>query len=154
MKKCIDCGHTFADNLEACPSCGCPADLCPVIVQPMTNAQHQQQNYAQQPTGPQNCSYKTTDTGTSSERIIKKLGDVIWWILVIGAGLNALIKLIAMGIAIDHMSDNEVVYALTTILSVVIETVLFVMAAYVIRAFFRVIHNISINLHEINMKTK
>lgn len=32
MKQCVDCGKQFSDELNACPSCGCPAEECPQVV--------------------------------------------------------------------------------------------------------------------------
>ncbi len=28
MKHCVDCGQQFESSLNACPNCGCPADVC------------------------------------------------------------------------------------------------------------------------------
>ena len=60
MKKCIDCGQQFADTLNACPNCGCPANLCDNV----TTQQPGQQQSAQQATTSVNSSNSgVTDPG-------------------------------------------------------------------------------------------
>ena len=90
-----------------------------------------------------NSTFPTTDTGTKYENTIKVFTDIIWWFSVVGTLFTLLIVLSYF----DNF-DSVIIFA------TIIGSALYLVLLYCMLAFIRVIRNISINLHEINMKTK
>ena len=124
---CSECGEKLGPNDKVCPQCGCPIK-------------------ADDTTKSSECNfdmYPTTDTGTSNEETLKSLGDGIYFctlfICIVG-----IFFFVIWGLA-----DAEP-KALLGILGLI----LLILQAKIIRAFILVLHNMSINLHEINMKLK
>ena len=142
--KCTDCGHVFDSGLEECPNCGCPANICDNYTE---NVNASNQDYGI-PT-----SIKTTDTGYANEKAIKTYANYIFYI-TIGICMLALIITIFALFTITGDSYLDSGYKLLILLRIIIICAIFIILTYVFRAFICVIHNISINLHEINMKTK
>ena len=90
----------------------------------------------------------TTDTGYTNEKIITKYANVIFRIIVILGIIGWIIMIVTLvnnasgaGIAIGVLLGSGAL-------------VIYILLADVWRAFIRTFANISINLHELNMKTQ
>ena len=144
--KCIECGTIFHSTLEECPNCGRPACECkPVPPLPLPNQDNQNQgifNAAPPPlpnnsnVAPLNPGNTTTDTGYKYERTLESLAEPIFAILIIFAILCILGGIVTMSIAL------------------IIAAPFIILDAFLTRALIMVIHNISINIHEINLKIR
>lgn len=143
--KCPKCGEFFEENLVSCPSCGWSESTSSPNV-----------------TVGEKISVATTDTGTKNESTIKTIGDYIWYLsvaLAIIFSVNMVIKYFAENSDINiPESTHELglfIGSILTILSYLfVISVILIGVGRLIKEFCHVIANISINLHEINMKTK
>jgi uncharacterized membrane protein YvbJ len=136
MLKCPECGNKFGDSLTECPNCGCPASEC-VSCENMTEEPIQ----------------KTTDTGYRQEKTIKVCGDIV---LVLFGGLAFILLLLSFGFfarTFSHDAEWMAAYSVTASASLFLSSLVFAAIGYVGRAILYVYANISINIHEINMKT-
>ena len=125
---CNDCGVTYDSNLPSCPECGCPTSK---------NA-----------TAPSESSTLTTDTGYTNEHLIMKLAEVAYWSIII-AGVIAIFVLLACAAVFGGAS--------AFLIGLLVGFPLYLLNfwfARIVRAFFMLYANISVNLHEINMKIK
>lgn len=162
--KCTECGQIFSEKLTDCPNCGCPVNGDTERIMESTqmediDGQSNQNTYFQQPYQhpvdqiPSDDDFVTTDTGVENENIIKTYAKVIWIVAVVIAAIAELgIIVSAAGLMKEYPRSASFAF-----LSIIMGTVvvgLFLLAVYVIRAFIMVVHNISINVHEINMKVK
>ena len=146
--KCNDCDQVFDESMDHCPNCGCPASACQKLEEDSESA-------SWQPYGSSygDGSFVTTDTGVKYEKTIKIYAKVIWIIAIV---IAALMELGIMVNAFHMMSGyyRATGYALLSLLLGTAGVGLFLLVVYVVRAFIMVVHNISINVHEINMKIK
>lgn len=134
--KCPDCGQVFDTGKPNCPTCGCPADAC-TRFDPNSQKTEQVAN-----------EKRTTDTGYVNEKTITTYANIIYWLAVIIGILVWLISVIGMANAFGVNG-----FAISFLLGGII-LMLYILLAYVARAFIRTFANISINLHELNMKTQ
>ncbi len=133
--KCTECGQIFDGNLKECPNCGCPA-----------SERKSMNNSSDEP------DFITTDTGYQHEKIIKRYADVIWIISIIFA---AVILIVPNLICLTMLFVGE--FSLTGLVIAVggtLSALLLVIFGILAKAFLYIYANISINIHEINMKTK
>ena len=129
---CPNCKCEVQDGMAFCTNCGTEIPQIPSS----KNAQT---------TDMEKGSYPTTDTGTTDEKNILHFSELVWkvslWI-----GILTIIIFIIVGLQDSYLFIMSILYSLLTLFTLFM--------VYVLRAFLRVIHNISINLHEINMKLK
>ena len=125
---CIDCGVSYDSNLPSCPECGCPTSR---------NA-----------TAPGSGLTLTTDTGYSHEHLIMKQAKAAYWAIIITDVIAAVIGLIAAAIFGGTLAFFLLLIVMIAILPLTI------WIARIVRAFFMLYANMSVNLHEINMKIK
>ena len=131
--KCPDCGQVFDTEKLVCPTCGCPADAC-------TEFDPDQKGTT--------CEKRTTDTGYTHEKTISTYANVIFWLTVILGIIAWIIPIIILtdkgggdGLAIGFFVGGIIL-------------AIYILIAYVLRAFICTFANISINLHELNMKNQ
>ncbi len=170
--KCIDCGQEFDAKFSSCPNCGCPSSSCQIIEEetaPKEETTYQgssaseqryagQQQQSQQPYHQANPAYgedvfPTTDTGVENERVIKNYANIIWMVSLALAGLAEVLSIIQV-MSIISKYPRAAGMAFLSLIGVTLMLGLFLLAVYLLRAFIMVVHNISINVHEINMKVK
>lgn len=143
QKKCTECGQILPEGVMYCPNCGCPVEASSEYV----NVE-QQQTVVSTPL--ENKSFPTTDTGDKYENAVKTCADVIWYLGIAAA----IIYCIVTTFMLSAGSTYTGAVALLGFFGSLIGSAIILGSAYVARAFIMVIHNISINVHEINMKTK
>ena len=134
--KCTECGQLFNDDtLNACPKCGCPASECVTI--------HNETNM-------DSSNLQTTDTGYKHEKVIQRYATFLFWFIIIINVLGWIVGMIILS-SIDEYTKDAVgpVFLLGLLL-----IPLAILVAYIVRAFFMIYANMSINLHELNMKLK
>ena len=136
--KCPDCGQVFDTGKLACPTCGCPADACTMFD---PDAPDQKKTDGTERTI---CAIRTTDTGYESERTLLTYSYVIAFIIVVGGviGLLTLIDILGSMMGRKGWAICGIVFVVYT----------FLVSVWV--GFIRIFANISINLHELNMKTQ
>ena len=139
---CPECGYPITDaTLKNCPECGFVLE-----VQKEEQEEVSATSASEQPQQAEETVirvvFPTTDTGTSSENTIKNYGDFLW-----GTNLFFGIMGIIVCFALIESTHGQSLLGIFVI-------IILLLWVYVIRAFIRVIHNISINLHEINMKLR
>lgn len=140
--KCTECGQLMPEGVNSCPNCGCPVENAPAEQKATAQPAKETPEVEQQRTDTVYV-FPTTDTGTKYENTIKAFTDIIWWFSVVGTLFTLLIVLSYF----DNF-DSVIIFA------TIIGSALYLVILYCMLAFIRVIRNISINLHEINMKTK
>ena len=122
--KCPECGHEVSDKAFSCPNCGNPI-----------NPLH---------------SIETTDTGYQQEETIKRYADAIWAISKVFAALISVVTIILClrGLFVD--------FSISLMVAVIGALIVFSLLAVGIlaKAVLYIYANISINVHEINMKIK
>ena len=131
--KCRECGQFFNETLNECPNCGFPASEC----EPINSLNHES-------------DFITTDTGYQQEETIKRYADVIWGISI------ALAVLISIVTIILFLRGIYVNFSISLVAAVVgALNALFLLAfGILVKAILYIYANISINIHEINMKIK
>ena len=136
--KCSDCGQLFSAWQPTCPNCGCSAETCIVSEESLTDDDTLDE--------PQDTD--TNDTGYANEKTITTYANVICALAILLGfagwigGFFILIDLYGgEGFAINFFFGG-------------ILLVIYILLAKVWRAFITVFANISINLHELNMKNK
>ena len=135
--KCTKCGQLFNDDtLNACPKCGCPASEC-VSIHNETNVDSSEKTSEAEATVRKDL--KTTDTGYEHEKVIQRYATFLFWLIIV---INAL-GWFGMMVVFE---SRELFLAVFLIIP------LAVLVAYIVRAFFMIYANMSINLHELNMK--
>ena len=156
--KCSECGQIFDGNLEDCPNCGCPAsEFVSSITQELDSdlggstetdnvEQKQNEDISDYDTFKKNA--KTTDTGYQHEKLLQGYATFLFAILII---VGVVLWLSAMFMASVQGSVGGYVagYFGGPILFLSLMAL-----AHIIRAFLMIYANISINLHEINMKLR
>ena len=143
--KCNDCDQIFDESLGHCPNCGCPASACQKLEEDSESA-------CWQPYGNSygDGSFVTTDTGDKYEKTIKIYAKVVWIVSIVLSVASVVGGLVLMLNTHGVGTEEVFLYLLVSLVGIQ----LFLLLVYVFRAFIMVIHNISINLHEINMKIK
>lgn len=132
--KCPKCGKVFGDNLSSCPNCSHPASQCSILDKSNDSI--------------------TTDTGYYHEDTIRHYGDVVQSLSKVIAGIIAFITVILFLFSL-FSGTGEVIGIGLLILAFGLLTAWCIFAGGVLtKAFLYVYANISINIHEINMKTK
>lgn len=127
--KCPKCGKVFGDNLSSCPNCSHPASQCSTLEE--------------------NNDSITTDTGYKQEDTIMQLADGI---SVFAKGVAILIAILTLILFIPiarSISESLFILIIGTMIAAS-----FWIGGLITKAFLYVYANISINIHEINMKTK
>ena len=148
----------ISDKAEHCPNCGTPANGG-------GSAQTAYSNVGQSNADYSNAGYVTTsDTGYKSETTLKRIGDIafiVFWIIgaylalmVIIAGIGMLSLLSSPSPYGFYRSGPSVGSVILVILFGLVMAVWPILCAYAARSMAYTISNMSINLHEINMKTK
>jgi uncharacterized membrane protein len=131
--KCPKCGKVFDDALSCCPNCGCTAN---------------------ESSSSDKSNVSTTDTGYYHEETIRHYGDVVQSLSKVIAGIIAFITVILFLFSL-FSGAGEVIGIGLLILAFGLLTAWCIFAGGVLtKAFLYVYANISINIHEINMKTK
>lgn len=147
QRKCNECGQIFNDDLAWCPNCGCPANGNSQIIE---NEVDNSTSGNVRSINSDAEDYETTDTGYENENRIKSLADTIYKIIMVSATIFSV--LVFIGLIASAGETNGV-----SLLGVFLIILILLIAwgnAIVIKAFLYVYANISINLHEINMKIK
>lgn len=152
--KCTECEQMISEKASECPNCGCPvADMVfddenntkseklEDSMDGLSEEPHQTEDI-EKTEDTENVCFPTTDTGTSDEETIMTFADLFLYISMF-LGFFGIIICLALIDITNGMSAYGILYIAIHVLLV-----------YVFRAFIRVFHNISINLHEINMKLK
>lgn len=143
--KCNDCDQVFDESMDHCPNCGCPASDCQHIV--VDDETTDQQPYARDYV---EGSFATTDTGVKYEKTIKTYANVIWVLCIVLSVIYGVGVLVLMIQNARYIGGGVLLYLFISLIGIA----LFLLLVYVFRAFIMVLHNISINVHEINMKIK
>jgi len=138
---CPECGCPITDDTTKCPECGFVLEAQKEEQEEVSAASASEQPQQAEETVSR-VVFPTTDTGTSSENTIKNYGDFL-------GGVNLFFGIIGI-IACFALIESTHGQSLLGIFVIII----LLLWVYVIRAFIRVVHNISINLHEINMKLR
>lgn len=157
--KCIECGQIFDDKLEDCPKCGCPASEKEVLNDtPVSENEILKPSQTNEHVAKGNTEYKsnritsnetsTTDTGYLNEKAVAGYADFIFICASIGCILLYIVILVVFGNTTNAKTTMAV--GLVGFIIMAIYIVLF----YIAKAFIKIYANISINLHEINMKLK
>lgn len=168
--KCIECGQIFDDKQEDCPKCGCPASESEVLNETLANENeilneipvneneilkppHMSEHITKEDAEDKNKQIisngtSTTDTGYLNEKAVAGYADFIFICASIGCLLLYIVILVVFGNTTDAKTTTTVGIVGFIIMAVYI--VLF----YIAKAFVKIYANISINLHEINMKLK
>lgn len=108
MKNCIDCGTQFAETFNACPNCGCPADVC-TTVSPTPHSP--KQHLSQQPVSSGN-----TVSDIPSQSYFRL--DYVKIFLIVAGGIALLGAFIVMGtdtVMLQKVTRNAFVALLFTI---------------------------------------
>lgn len=141
MQKCSECGLMFGEKLTECPNCGCPIDGSVVSGHTRTEQSRNQSVGLLFKSG-----VKTTDTEYKHEEMIKGYASFLFvsWIitgviLFFAAFITASLDGGGTGIFIGFLIGF-------------ISFLACLLSAYVTKALLMVYANISINLHEINLK--
>lgn len=130
--KCSECGQGFDNELEECPNCGCPASECEAeFIEEKTNMLNINKG-------------GTTDTGYDNEKLILRYANWLFNVYIV------LFTIYGVVIFIISCTVGSIWGAITAV-AICVGTII---GAYVLRAFLRMLTNMSINLHEINMKLK
>jgi phage FluMu protein Com len=135
--RCSKCGKLFDDTHMSCPNCGNPADK---------NISTEKSNVS------------TTDTGYQYELTIKRYADVVLTISQVMAVMIAVgITLSSVWMMINGLRSG-MIEGVGFSLLIIAFGLLIAWSVYIIglltRSFLYVYINISINIHEINMKTQ
>ncbi len=131
--KCTECGQIFDGNLDECPNCGCPASECKPISSLCDES-----------------DFITTDTGYQQEETIKRYADAIWAISKVFA---ALISVVTIILCLRGLSDDFSI-SLMVAVSGALTALSCLAIGILVKAVLYIYANISINVHEINMKIK
>lgn len=144
--KCTECGQLMPEGVNSCPNCGCPVENAPAEQEATAQPAQETPEVEQQRTDTV-FAFPTTDTGTKYENTIKTYTDVIWWLNVVGV---VLLVIGTFANFVDYSNNDNLGYFLVSVFG----GALYLLILYVMLAFIRVFRNISINLREINLKTK
>lgn len=136
--KCTECGQLMPEGVNRCPNCGCPVENAPAEQKATAQPAQETPEVEQQRTDTVYV-FPTTDTGTKYEDTIKTYTDVIWWLNVV----------VVAFLVICTFAYNLMYFPVSVFVGA-----LYLLILYVMLAFIRVFRNISINLREINLKTK
>ena len=136
--KCTECGQLMPEGVNRCPNCGCPVENAPAEQKATAQPAQETPEVEQQRTDTVYV-FPTTDTGTKYEDTIKTYTDVIWWLNVV----------VVAFLVICTFAYNLMYFPVFVFVGA-----LYLLILYVMLAFIRVFRNISINLREINLKTK
>ena len=136
--KCTECGQLFNDDtLNACPNCGYPASECVTI--------HNETNM-------DSSNLQTTDTGYKHEKVIQRYAMLLFKWTIIGCIIGWFIALIGIATTVSISGDLGPILLFIILSPLGILPIIF--TAYIVRAFLTIYANMSINLHELNMKLK
>lgn len=127
--KCKHCGEEISDNIIKCPYCG--ERLNQNVSEPVKEK-----------------TFSTTDTGNNNEGILYRYADVI---LVLSYVLGIFLMIMGLSGMIVSNGNSE---AIGMSLLIIIYGILMIFIGYVVKALIKVFANISINLRELNLKTK
>ena len=143
--KCGECGHDVSDSAAFCPSCGCPPKLKETKVsveEKNVNVENGTQNNC--------CCFRddmlTTDTEYEHEEVIQKYAAFVYWFTIVVCSLFFVFSVFT------YINSGDSVAAVILLLVAAILTPIVIFYARVARAYAAVYANMSINLHEINMK--
>ncbi|MBR3283766.1 MAG: hypothetical protein IKI60_00375 [Alloprevotella sp.] len=131
-------GQLMPEGVNRCPNCGCPVENAPAEQKATAQPAQETPEVEQQRTDTVYV-FPTTDTGTKYEDTIKTYTDVIWWLNVV----------VVAFLVICTFAYNLMYFPVFVFVGA-----LYLLILYVMLAFIRVFRNISINLREINLKTK
>ena len=128
MIKCSECNQIFDEKLKECPNCGCPSEHAQIIESIDKN----------------DCV--TTDTCYKHERQIQYYANFMYG-LSISIGVLILLLFIILG----TMVGGGMGFIIGLILGGIVFGLMWVFAL-ISKAYLIIYANISVNLHEINMK--
>lgn len=153
--KCTECGQIFDENLKQCPNCGCPASECKPIEDSTEKTENTNTNNSepkQTINANSDFTHRTTDTGYQQEETIKRYADIL---LSIAKFFAILILAFAAVIFLNSLIGNfSVGYGIGIAFWGVLSAGLIYVAGILTKAFLYIYANISLNIHEINMKLK
>lgn len=145
--KCTECGQLFNDDtLNACPNCGCPASEC-VTIHNETNVDSSEKTSEAEVTARKDL--QTTDTGYEYEKVIQRYATFLFWFIIV---INVLGWFVSVIIFSNSGYTRDMVSSMFLLGLLLIP--LAILVAYIVRAFLMIYANMSINLHELNMKLK
>ena len=133
--KCPKCGEFFEENLESCPSCG-----------------WSESSSSPKVTMGEKVNVAITDTGTKDEEELKDSAQTSW-----KESKNLvmfLVVMLAVIIYILYKEKTDFCSSFVIVLFGVFAVNLMIWISSITKSVLTVIANISINLHEINMKIK
>ena len=173
--KCTECGQLFDKRLAVCPKCGKPVNKCdftdiegsdktPItehttgentkkknlkneVNETTTTAKNKEKEIAT-PKHEEN-GIITTDTGYANEKAVAKYADFIF----ICTTLACIALYIASIYIVNELGKDSSTTGKVAFWGVII-TAIWIILLYIAKAFIKIYANISINLHELNMKSK
>ena len=92
---------------------------------------------------------QTTDTGYKHEKVIQRYATFLFWFIIAINVLGWIVGMIILGSSVYTKDAVGPVFLLGLLL-----IPLAILVAYIVRAFLTIYANMSINLHELNMKLK
>ena len=153
--KCIECGQIFNDKLEDCPKCGCPASESEVLIEtPVAKSEILNEPHVAKGNAEDNNNHITsneictTDTGYLNEKAVAGYADIIF----ICASIGCLLLYIAILVVCGNTANAETTTAVGIVGFIIMAV--YIVLFYIAKAFIKIYANISINIHEINMKLK
>ena len=147
--KCIDCGQVFNDTLKECPKCGCPVNECDVLNPTILNNSDKMGDTETRNASNYSNVSSTTDTGYLNEKAVAGYADFVF----ICASVGGVALYIAILIIVARFAKS-VDAAVGVYIFGAIVLAIYIILLYIAKAFIKIYANISINLHEINMKLK
>lgn len=147
--KCTECGQLFNDDmLNACPKCGCSASEC-VSIHNETNVDSSEKTSEAEVTVRKDV--QTTDTGYRHEKVIQRYATCLFWGIIIPTVLGGIFLMMILNriLSISEYTKDMIVPLFLLVLVLIL---IVIIIACIIRAFLMIYVNMSINLHELNMK--
>lgn len=146
--KCIDCGQVFDNKLADCPKCGCPASECEIVTETPVKENVAKGDAEDKNKRTVSNETRTTDTGYLNEKALARCADIIFICASVGYLLLYIVILLVCGRTI-----HGVPMLVVSIIGCII-TAIYIVGLLIAKAFVKIYANMSINLHEINMKLK
>ena len=146
--RCIDCGQVFDNELADCPKCGCPASECEIATETPVKENVAKGDAEDKNKRTVSNETRTTDTGYLNEKVVARCADIIFNCALVGYLLLYVVILLVCSRTI-----HGVPMLVVAIIGFII-TAIYIVGLYIAKAYVKIYANMSINLHEINMKLK